>query len=409
MRRSARIGRAAPVAACLALAVVACGPPAALRPNLVLITADGVRPDWLVCYRADRAFGEEACALGERGALYAWALATAPSGAPSAASLLTSTYPAQHGVADEPSTFLGALGPPTLAEVLRDGGYATAAFVSSPELNRSRHLDRGFDHFDDHAPAPGGAGSGPVGVRARTWATSARPPWFVWVHFGEAHGPFPAVDAASDLAAYGEALRRLDRQLSQLVAVLDSADAPPAILLTALHGQRLGSDGRLGHGTSVELAEIHVPLLWRAPRAGAGPGVGRRIHRPVSLIDVAPTLVEAAGLRAPASFEGIPLPHSDGDAPADDRRLLFAEHPDAIAVVRGDELAILPREGPRSPSAAAHGPPVRAVGLSLQPGPPGAATATAPLAAGRIAGLRAEVGSLPTAWRREPPEAERPR
>jgi hypothetical protein len=283
--------------------------------------------------------------------------------------------------------------------VLRDGRYATAAFVDSPELNRSRHLDRGFDHFEDAGRGVDGTRGGAVGLRARSWAAAAKAPWFVWVHFGEAHGPFGTDRPATFRAAYGEALRRIDRQLSQLVAVLDSSESPPGILFAGLHGQGLGdADAPLGHGQALVPATIHVPLLWRSPRAGTGSGVGRRITRPVSLIDVAPTLVEAAGLHAPASFEGVPLPHSDAGAADRPPRLLFAEHPSAIAVIRGHELGVLPRAHVPAPGARPAWR-ARAGTYRLEAG-----TAQS----GREAGLRdasgppsldAAVDALPTRWR----------
>lgn len=400
MRLAARKASTAILLALASLPSGGCGAPEAVRPNLVLITADAVRTDWLVCYEASTALGAEACALGDPGALYEWAFATAPSGAPSAASLLTSTYPTQHGVSDDPSSFLPYLGPPTLAEVLRTGGYATAAFVSSPELNRSRHLDRGFDHYDDRVSTGTSGAVDPVGARARAWAAATPDPWLVWVHFADPHGPFDARSARAYRAEYGEALRRLDRQLSQLIAVLDSEDSPPGILLTALHGQGLGGRGRTrGHGTSLLPAQIHVPLLWRSPRSGGGTGVGRRIGAPVSLIDVAPTLIEAAGLRAPSSFEGAPLPHSDPGAPPEADRTLYAIEPNSVAVIRGRALAIFPRAIVAAPGDRPRGP-VGARVISLGPDHPSAGgRAATPDANVLEHRLRAEVTRLPSDWR----------
>lgn len=354
--------------------LIGCEASSAIRPNLVLITVDAVRPDQLVCYGAEQAIGAEACALGDEGALYEWAFSTAPSGAPAAASVLTSSYPGQHGVGDDPATFLPYLGPPTLAEQLEDAGYATGAFVSSPELNRSRHFDRGFQHWDE----PGDATGPGVGERARAWTARAPAPWFIWVHFSEPHGPFegqgerPAAgrDAAAPetyRAAYRGALRRLDRQLSKLIAVLDNETPPPGILLTALHGQELGGrDAPLGHGTSLLPPQIHVPLLWRSPRSGGGTSVGRRIAGPVSLVDVGPTLLEAAGVRAPVSFVGVPLPHSESaESRAGSARRLFAEQPEAVAVIQGDALAVFPRSGPLPAGRRPRRPPARVESLRL--------------------------------------------
>lgn len=381
----------------------ACTAPDSLRPNLVLITADGLRADALGCFGARSAIGAEVCALGDAGALYEWAFAAAATGAPSAASLLTSTYPSQHAVSDDPATFLPFAGPPTVAEILRGGGYTTAAFVASPELNRSRHLDRGFDLYDDRAASATSGVLRTVGQRARAWTATAEGPWFVWVHFAEPHGPFGTDDPDAYRSAYSEAVRRLDRQLSQLIAVLDSEASPPGILLTALHGQGLGDvDRTLGHARFVEWAQIRVPLLWRSPRAGGGTAVGRRITRPVSLLDVAPTLLESAGLPIPASFEGSVLPHSDPTDADPEPRLLFAESASAVAVVRGRDFALLPRSVVPTASRPDPSPPreqfVHLANPAPRPGSPASAPTDVPA---DPAQLRAEVARLPIEWRRE--------
>ncbi len=375
-----------------------------LRPNLVLITADGVRADALTCYGSTSAIGAEVCALGDAGARYEWAFTAATTGAPSAVSLLTSTYPSQHRVSDDPSTFLPFAGPPTLPDVLRRGGYATAAFVASPELNRSRHLDRGFDHYEDRPAGDDPEGAGSVGQRARDWTSTAPEPWFVWVHFAEPHGPFATDDPAAYRVAYGEAVRRLDRQLSQLIAVLDSETAPPGILLTALHGQSLGDvDGILGHGHFVEPAQVRVPLLWRSPRAGGGTGVGRRITSPVSLLDVAPTLLESAGLPPPSSFEGMILPHSDPDALETDGRVIFSDAADAVAVIRGRDFVLLPRSSVSAVDLSSPAPPrerwLRLSDPVERGGSPSASTAGS--GPSTQPELRSEVVRLPLEWRRE--------
>lgn len=408
MRFDASTKRAMLVLTLAACASSGCSPAASLRPNLVLITADGVRADALSCYGSTSAIGAEVCALGDAGALYEWAFAAAASGAPSATSLLTSTYPSQHRVSDDPSTFLPFAGPSTLPDVLRRGGYSTAAFVASPELNRSKHLDRGFDHYDDLASVRDPVEADSVGQRAREWTATAKQPWFVWVHFAEPHGPFGNDDPVAYQRAYADAVRHLDRQLSQLIAVLDSSPAAPGILLTALHGQALGDvDGSVGHARFVEAAQVRVPLLWRSPRAGGGTAVGRRITKPVSLLDVAPTLLESAGFPAPASFEGSVLPHSDPAASEVDTRVVFAETADAVAVIRGREFALFPRAlaAPSDRSATAPpaelwlrlADPVQRIAPGAAPDPT-AGGADAPLA---LPDLRLEVARLPLEWRRE--------
>jgi hypothetical protein len=348
--------RALPRCALLLATLLACGGEEFVRPNLVLISVDALRPGQLSCYGGPRELGAQVCELGETGVRYVWAFTTASSGGPAAASLLTSQYPRQHGVRDGASDFLRSSAG-TLAEALRAGGYATGAFIGSPELNRSRNFRQGFDVFDDRAASPtSGAPETALADAALGWVEQASRPYFLWIHFAEPHGPFVSADhsppgAAADLwiARYEAAIRRLDRRLSQLIAVLDASGSVPGILLVGLHGQALGALGAdPGHGTSVRLEEIRVPLLWRPPRAAPGQNVARRVTTPVSLIDVAPTLLDAAGLRWPPTFQGLGLLVKPGAASDVSARALFAEHPNEVAVVTSGEYARARRLAPRT-------------------------------------------------------------
>jgi hypothetical protein len=103
------------------------------------------------------------------------------------------------------------------------------------------------------------------------------------------------------------------------------------ILLTSDHGEAFGEDGYyFAHGHSVGLDQIRVPLIWREPGSHAA-GV---IRTPVSTLDVAPTLLAAAGLEAPAAFQGRPLPVAEAPEDASPRPL-FAEHRLRAAVLIG--------------------------------------------------------------------------
>jgi hypothetical protein len=68
----------------------------------------------------------------------------------------------------------------------------------------------------------------------------------------------------------------------------------------------------------------------------------------VSTLDVAPTLLRLAGLDAPASFEGSPLPLAGSDA-AEPARVVFAEHRRRLAALRGDRYLARDRDGFTAP------------------------------------------------------------
>ena len=373
-------------AACLAL-WLACGCGAARKPapNLLLISVDTLRADRLACYGGPRDLGRALCALADTGTRYTWAFSTAPATAPSVASLLTGLYPRSHGVSQHARSVL-ADRVPTLAAALHEAGYATAAFVSNPVLERGKRLDRGFEVYDDEMPRrernrPGyrERAARETTDAALAWARSAPEPRFLWVHYQDPHGPYepPGAGPARDppgghvlplldddsgyggipayqalpgartreayAARYDAEIRQLDRQIRRLVRGLDALGRPPFAIATADHGEALGEDGFFfAHGHSVGLDQIRVPLLVRPGE----PREATTIGAPVSLVDVMPTLLAAAGVAPPDGAEGRVLPASVAGAPegADATRPLFAEHGRQVAVVRGDRYLARDRD-----------------------------------------------------------------
>ncbi len=370
-----RRGHAARVTLALGVAVAGCSEPAN-PPNLLLITVDTLRADRLECYGGPPGVGRAICALGEHGTRFQWAIAAAPYTAPSIASILTSQYPATHGVTQSAVSYLrkSAI---TLAETLGAAGYTTAAFISNPVIDRSRSLDQGFDVFDQRMRQRERNRPRHVERKAQATADSAlawaqvgvREPWFIWVHFQDPHGPYDAPGAAQTAdppnalrlkvnsshsgnrgipqyqvlpglftppayeARYLDEIRYLDPHVESLVRGLDALGQPPAVLLTSDHGEAFGEDEfYFAHGHSVGLDQIRVPLLWRPSR----PREGNVVTHPVSLLDVAPTLLRVAGLEAPTAFQGRPLPLAETGVAHEGERPIFSEHVHRLAVISGD-------------------------------------------------------------------------
>ncbi len=357
------------------LFLTACSRPVHDGPDLVLITIDTLRADRLGCYGGRGDLGRALCGVGESGTRFTWAFAAAPLTVPSVASILTSTYPSEHGFSQW-STEPLRKELKTLAEVLAACGYRTAAFVSNPLLQRAREVERGFDVYDDEMPRrersrPDYAErvAADATDAALDWLAGARSPWFVWIHYQDPHGPYeppgapeirdppggrrlrvlqqnsgwrgiPAYQELPGLRTpvsyarrYDDEIRYVDAHVGRLLAGLASREPAPAVVVTADHGEALGEDGYFfAHGHSVGLDQVRVPLLIRAPRVPTGV-----VSKPVSLLDVAPTLVRLAGCPLPSTFRGRPLPGAVGE-PADDTssRAIFAQQQARLAVVVDD-------------------------------------------------------------------------
>jgi arylsulfatase A-like enzyme len=110
--------------------------------------------------------------------------------------------------------------------------------------------------------------------------------------------------------AYDDCVAALDEQLGHLFATLDQKGVldNTLVVITADHGEELGEHGLYGHGKSLYRPELRVPLLILGP-PGVGVPVGRMIDVPVSLRDVAATIVDRAGMAIHSPFSGRSLAH----------------------------------------------------------------------------------------------------
>jgi len=357
------------------LLLVACGRPVAVGPDLVLITVDTLRADRLGCYGGRPDLGRAICRVGDSGTRFTWAFSAAPVTVPSVASILTSTYPSEHGFSQWSSDPL-TKNLETLGEALSACGYRTAAFVSNPLLRRARDLERGFQLYDDRMtrrersrPDYAERVARDATEAALDWLDGARSPWFLWIHYQDPHGPYeppeapevrdppggrrlpvlqnqsgwhgiPAYQALPGLRTlqsyarrYDDEIRYLDVHIGRLFEALGARERAPILVLTADHGEAFGEDGYyFAHGHSVGLDQVRVPLLIRAPGLPAG-----AVSDPVSLLDVAPTLVKLAGCPQPRTFRGRPLVEAatapPGSLPV---RPIFAQHQARLAVIVDD-------------------------------------------------------------------------
>jgi choline-sulfatase len=297
------------------------------RPNVLLVTIDTLRADRLGCYGYRSGDTPVLDALAARGVRFPIAVAHAPLTAPSHASILTGLLPLGHGVRDN-GTFVLPPSPTTVAEVFRGAGYRTAAFVSGFPLDHRFGFARGFETYDDRLLRGGDTRRASYVERSATattneavaWVRATPAPWFAWVHYFDPHSPYePPPDLAARFAAspYDGEVASVDRELGRLLAAAEAGPARTLVLVTSDHGESLGEHGEATHGVFVYDSTLRVPWIMAGPRIprGRAPSVVARG------IDVAPTLLDYAGLRAPGAMQGRSLrPAADGremeDAPA---------------------------------------------------------------------------------------------
>jgi len=317
----------------LGLLLAAARPAPAAPPDVVLITLDTVRADRMGFLGSTRGLTPHLDALARESLVFEHAYAQAPLTTVSHATILTGTYPPFHRVQDFGLPLPASV--PYVPALLSAAGYRTAAFVGSlildPKGPIAPGFDRGFEVYDagfrhrrageDPYRTKERRGSEVV-ARALAWLEHRPPgPLFLWVHLYDAHDPYdppPAFAARFAGAPYDGEVAAVDAAVGDLLAGLSGRGIFDGALLVVAsdHGEGLGDHGESTHGVFLYDATIHVPLLLRRPRAQGG---GRRIAARARLADIAPTVLEAAGLAMPATMQGRSLLELAGAAPADER------------------------------------------------------------------------------------------
>jgi tetratricopeptide (TPR) repeat protein len=289
------------------------------RPNVVLVTIDTLRADRLtpaVMPAADR--------LAARGARFVNARTTVPLTLPAHTSILTGLVPPAHGVRTNGADRL-ADRHPTIGVLVKNAGYRTAAFVGAFVLDRRFGLARGFDTYDDQIPRDPAASErleaerpGSVVVdRALAWLDGyAAHPFLVWIHLYDPHAPYnPPPDflaraqalissshsPATNRARYDAEVMYADAQLARIVEWLTAHGMLERTLIVVGgdHGEGLGDHRERTHGMLLYDSTLRVPLVI------AGPGVTAGVHgEAVSLVDLAPTILRAAGVTPPPEMSG---------------------------------------------------------------------------------------------------------
>ena len=279
--------------------------------RVLLITIDTLRWD-RVGYMGADVETPNLDRLGRSGAIFTQAVTAAPITLPAHSSILSGLYPTSHG-----TRFNGIFRLPdeveTVAETLKGAGFTTAAFVGAFVLDRRFGLEQGFDFYDDELPEESPVNPVYFAERRAEEVVSRALAFiegheqerlFVWVHVYDPHAPHDAP------ALYAE--RYPGRPYDAEVAYTDSALGPlltavnddrTAVIVISDHGEGLGDHGESTHTLFVYDSTMKVPLLVKAP----GVPAGLRVETQVRSVDVAPTILELAGVSSKSTIDGVSL------------------------------------------------------------------------------------------------------
>jgi choline-sulfatase len=408
--RESAPGRPVLVVLSLVCALVGCtagGEQRIAGAPVVLVVVDTLRADHLGMYGHARPTSPRMDAWVDRGVVFERAFATAPWTLPTFGSIYTGQLPTHHGAGiivhedpDDAGEAVGAMmfdghtklfaglrpGAPALAAILGEHGYATGAVVNNPFLGPRFGVARGFQDYD-HA-----AGNDvemrradAVVSRALEWiAAQGERPFFLMVHLFDPHmnydapppfrGKFSATSSGAggrvDLpvrdtetirryaarltaserefiaAAYDEEVAFVDQEVGRLLAALDRQGVleRALVVLTADHGEELFDHGGFGHGHAMYDEVLRVPLIvWGR---GVRPG---RIAAPVSVIDIAPTVLDALGIAVPPTMDGGSLWPAIARGASVPSHTLYAEctglEPERKTVIRWPHKLIVHHDG----------------------------------------------------------------
>lgn len=353
-------------------------------PPVVVLLLDTLRWDALSCYGNGGGLTPHLDRFCREAVQFEVARAQASWTKPSIATLLTSTGPRHHGARGRADRIRS--GTPSLARLFRQAGYRTGAVVANGNLSPAFGFARGFDDYlylrPEFALGAGGRalGLGAYRIFFAAWqravrghrdhrhfkrdaaevneavlgwidrlAPAEREAFFLFVNYVDAHDPYfshpydgralgavdgktPSSRSRNEMAAlYDGEVAYLDRHLGRLFAHLRRLGLyeRSVIVVTSDHGEEFLDHGGWWHGLTLFEEQVRVPLLVRLPGGDAG---GSRARGTAGLIDVAPGVLELAGLgmSIPDAMTGRSMAHGFAGGTAGDG--------ETIRVFLADEL-----------------------------------------------------------------------
>jgi arylsulfatase A-like enzyme/tetratricopeptide (TPR) repeat protein len=302
--------------------------------NVILISIDTCRADYLSCYGYRRRTTPNIDRLAQESVLFTNAITPIPTTLPAHCSMLTGTIPPYHGVHFNVGYKLGQSNL-TLAEILRPEGFTTAAFISAFVLDSDFGLNKGFDTYDDSFKQIrrnifGSERKGGETSRiANEWMEKREKDekFFLFLHYYDPHfeyqPPEPFASEFSDNLYAGE-VAYTDYCIGLVIDKLKELGLYDStlIIITADHGEMLGEHGESDHGYFIYEAAIKVPLVFKLPWRNEG----RKVDDAVSITDIVPTVCGMVGADVPPAVRAKDLSaYFESRQPSREDRYLYCE------------------------------------------------------------------------------------
>jgi arylsulfatase A-like enzyme len=332
-------------------ATIAAAPDEPAR-NVIVLLVDTLRADKLTVYGRTRVRSPEMERFAAEATLFERCQSPANWTKPACASVLTGLHPPSHRALTESGSLSSRV--TLVSELFRGAGFRTAALIANGYLATDFGFNRGWDHYRNYIREERPTEAEHVLPDALAWLEQNRQErMFLYVQTIDPHVPYDPPE--EDLRLYDPApysgrirprstgllldeLKRsgvelTDRDKERLEALYDGevtyhdrwfgrfldqlgelglADST-CLVVTADHGEEFFEHGSAGHGHSLYQELLHVPLLVRCPGLSQA---GQRLSQVCSLVDVTPTVLEAAGLVVPEPVEGRSLVGDLRGAPA---------------------------------------------------------------------------------------------
>jgi len=302
------------------------------KMNFLLIGIDTLRADHLSCYGYVRKTSPRIDELAREGIIFTRAYANGIPTHPSWTTILTGVHPLRHKVVTHMGNVKLSKSIPMIQEILRRQGYVTGA-VDNMFLKYGSFyawFTRGFDIYSH----PGGVPAPEAGLKVQAKDVTEysikliselikmNKPFFAFLHYWDPHGPYkppvpfntlfwkneaPQSDELLDyvISQYDGEIAYADSMIGKLLDFLEEQGLldNTVVIITSDHGENLMQHGNyLGHKGLYDNI-TRVPLIIRFPEAK----VRGKVDDLVQHVDIAPTILELAGVKVQVDMDGISL------------------------------------------------------------------------------------------------------